>query len=231
MNVRLLMSQFVGVTVALAALLGTAGASAQGAATGYEVTITNLTAGETFTPPIVIVHGKNIQVFELGQQASPELKSVAEAGDTGPLAAAVSGLPQVDAVTTGPDAVGPGQSTTVTVNATKGFERITVAGMLIPTNDGFYSLNGVKLPDAAGGTVVYYATAYDAGTELNDELCAHIPGPPCNGEGLSEGDGEGYIHVHPGIHGIGDLNAAERDWRNPVAEIRVHAIAVPAPLG
>ena len=34
-------------------------------------------------------------------------------------------------------------------------------------------------------------------------------------------DKEGFIHVHAGIHGIGDLIEAERDWRNPVARIAI----------
>ena len=231
MKMRHLAFPLIGAAAALTALLGSVNATAQDAATSYEVTITNLTAGESFTQPIVIVHGKSIGVFDLGQPASAELTSLAEAGDTEPLATAVGSLPQVDAVATGEGLLGPGESATVTVNATRGFERLTVAAMLIPTNDGFYALNGVKLPDTAGDTLTYYATAYDAGTEPNDELCTHIPGPPCNGEGLSEGtDGEGFVHVHPGIHGVGDLNASERDWQNPVAQIRVHAIATQAPL-
>lgn len=226
MNIRVLTSSLGGVILGLLTLFGTVTAFGQSAATGYEVTITNLTPGESFTQPIVIVHGKSIGVFQLGQPASAELTALAEGGDTGPLATAVEALPQVDAVATGQELLGPGESTTVTVDAANGFERLTVAAMLIPTNDGFYALNGVTLPDTAGDTATYYATAYDAGTEPNDELCTHIPGPPCNGEGVSDGtDGEGFIHVHSGIHGVGDLSAAERDWRNPVALIRVHALA------
>ena len=52
----------------------------------------------------------------------------------------------------------------------------------------------------------------------------HIPGPICGGAGLSPGenpDDEGYVHIHRGIHGIGDLNASVYDWRNPVARITV----------
>jgi hypothetical protein len=33
------------------------------------------------------------------------------------------------------------------------------------------------------------------------------------------GGGERFVHIRAGIHGIGNLNAAQRDWRNPVAEI------------
>jgi hypothetical protein len=44
----------------------------------------------------------------------------------------------------------------------------------------------------------------------------------CGGEGGSPGVGEGYVHIHTGIHGIGDLlTAAMYDWRNPVAEITI----------
>ena len=32
-------------------------------------------------------------------------------------------------------------------------------------------------------------------------------------------DGEGFIHVHRGVHGIGDLDAAEYDWRNPMLRV------------
>ena len=57
--------------------------------------------------------------------------------------------------------------------------------------------------------------------------CANIPGPACGGAGPSpdaaEGD-EGYVHIHPGIHGIGDLDASEYDWRNPVAVIKIRRV-------
>ena len=73
------------------------------------------------------------------------------------------------------------------------------------------------------------ATAYDAGGELNDELCASIPGPPyveCDGPGGGgdAGGGEGYVHVHAGMHGTGDMTASERDWRNPVAKVSVRQV-------
>ena len=71
--------------------------------------------------------------------------------------------------------------------------------MLIPTNDAFVALNGVSLPRANRSTVVHMAVAYDAGSESNDEVCANIPGPVCGGDGSSDGDGEGYVHVHSGI--------------------------------
>ena len=32
---------------------------------------------------------------------------------------------------------------------------------------------------------------------------------------------EGFVHIHSGIHGTGDLSPAEWDWQNPVVEIAV----------
>ena len=34
-------------------------------------------------------------------------------------------------------------------------------------------------------------------------------------------DGEGYVHIHRGMHGIGDLAPEIYDWRNPVAAITI----------
>jgi hypothetical protein len=37
-------------------------------------------------------------------------------------------------------------------------------------------------------------------------------------------NGEGFIHVHAGIHGIGGsggLDPATYDWRNPVVELTI----------
>ena len=59
-------------------------------------------------------------------------------------------------------------------------------------------------------------------SEPNDEDCDNIPGPVCDGAGPSPGaGGEDYVHIHAGIHGIDDLVASERDWRNPVAYITI----------
>ncbi len=138
-------------------------------------------------------------------------------------------MPEVrDAVTSG-GLTNPGASTTLTVKTGAGFDHISVAAMLIPTNDGFFAINGVEGPEGSA-TLVLYSPAYDSGTERNDELCASIPGPfftECGGPGgggSPSGGEEGYVHIHAGIHGIGNLNAAMRDWRNPVAQVTIRRI-------
>src|SRR5713101_5271275 len=193
----------------------------------YEVTITNLTRGQTFTPILVASHMSGVHLFTLGQPASVEMEQLAEAGDTGPLAALLSAAPQVLDVKATAGPLPPGGSVKVTVAAGDPFGHLSVASMLVPTNDGFFALNDVQGP-IGDDMLTLFSPAYDAGTEANDELCSHIPGPPsvCQGEGFnaSRAGAEGYVHIHAGIHGIGNLNAAESDWRNPVAKIAVRRV-------
>jgi hypothetical protein len=96
-----------------------------------------------------------------------------------------------------------------------------LAAMLVTTNDAFTGLNNVRV---RAYPTTYHAVAYDAGAENNDESCAYIPGPPCgNLHQASDEAGEGYVYVHPGIQGIGDVGV-EYDWRNPVAKIRIRRV-------
>lgn len=185
----------------------------------YEVTITNLTNAISFTPILVSSHGKKVSIFAAGSPASAELTAIAEGGDTSLLADKLETHYHADVQNSG-GLLGPGESVTVEVNARRGARYISIASMMLPTNDGFISVNGVKAP--RHGTRTYYSSGYDAGTEPNDEVCANIPGPTCGGAGPSpEIDGEGYVHIHRGIHGIGDLAADVYDWRNPVARISI----------
>ena len=203
----------------------------------YEVTITNLTRGQRFTPVLVASHKEGVKLFELGAAASSQLRTLAEEGDVGPLSMLLAADPNVGDVKNSPppppptNLIAPGASVTVEVNAGGQFDHFSVAAMLIPTNDAFFAVNGMPGPKG-NDTITYLVPAYDAGTERNDELCGSIPGPgfaECitpsnpagNGGGAQVGGGEGYVHIHAGIHGIGNISAAMRDWRNPVARITI----------
>ena len=208
-------------------LLGAADAWGGDDGRRFEVTVTNLTRGQQFTPILVVSHRRGVKLFELGSPASSQLETLAEEGNTGPLKALLSAMPEVKGVTDSGALLNPGHSVTLTVKTGGGFDHVSVAAMLIPTNDGFLALNGVEGPNG-DETLMLFSPAYDAGTERNDELCASIPGPffaECGGPGGGAdvvGGAEGFVHVHAGIHGIGNLNASERDWRNPVARITIH---------
>lgn len=199
----------------------------------YEVTITNLTRGQQFTPILIATHPEGVRLFDLGAQASSQLEELAENGGTGPLTNLLAATPGVLDIQTSAGLLDPGQSVTVRIRGGGGIlggvgraRNFSLAGMLIPTNDGFVSIDDAPLPRGKQ-PLTLYALAYDAGTERNDELCESIPGPffdECNGPGTGGApseDAEGYVHIHAGIHGIGDMDEAARDWRNPVARITV----------
>lgn len=226
---RLIVAGFIAVS----GLVATQTASALDFGGRFEVTVTNLTRGQTFTPVLVASHREGVTLFALGAPASPELATLAEEGATAPLAALLLATRGVRAVADSgaPPAgfVGPGQSKTVVVAAGLGVDHISVAAMLIPTNDAFFALNGVEAPRGSE-MLTYFSPAYDSGSERNDELCASIPGPSfteCGGPGgggQPAGGEEGYVHIHAGMHGIGDFDASARDWRNPVARITIRRI-------
>lgn len=189
----------------------------------YKVTITNITSGQTFTPSIVLNHKKGVRLFTPGSPAGTSLATLAESGNTGPLSTMMSMNPKVADIAGSEGLLGPGESTIVKLKRSGGFNYISLAAMMIPTNDGFIALNGVMAP-RGHKSVMYLSPAYDAGTEVNDELCDNIPGPYCGGTGLSDEDGEGYVHIHAGIHGIADVPDDIFDWRNPVARVIIERV-------
>jgi hypothetical protein len=196
----------------------------------FEVRVTNLTRGQQFTPILVASHREGVRLFNLGEAASSQLATLAEEGNTAPLAALLMANPAVRDVESSSGLTDPGKSVTLTVDAPGAFDHISIAAMLIPTNDAFFAINGVEGP-RGNKELTLFSPAYDSGSERNDELCASIPGPlfmECNngpgGGGMPSGGEEGFVHIHAGIHGIGNLMPARRDWRNPVARIIIRRV-------
>lgn len=195
--------------------------SATAQAADYKITITNLTHAQYFTPALAASHTAGQPVFSPGHAASAELEAVAEGGDTGPLATMLGSSEDTWDITFADGLLAPGESVTVDLNARKKYRYVSLVSMLIPTNDAFVGLSGLQLPKKAGKPQTVMVPAFDAGTEMNDEICEHIPGPICGGEGMSQDGGEGFVSVHRGIHGIADLPAETYDWRNPAAKITI----------
>ncbi|CAM2006506.1 fasciclin domain-containing protein [Acanthopleuribacter pedis] len=201
----------------------------------YEVTITNVTKGQVFSPPVAVVHRADIALFHLGQPASGALRTMAEEGNTQPLADELAPLDQVYDIQTATGPIMPGTSATIRVTGAGNYNLISVAGMLVQTNDTFFAaelrrpvgLDGIfKNGDRESrSTAIAMATAYDAGTEVNDESCGSVPGPPCGAAGAPNTAGaEGYVYIANGIHGIGDLASETYDWRGPVARIVIKRV-------
>lgn len=195
----------------------------------YEVTVTNITYNQRFTPVLLATHRPEVAFFVLGQPASPGLATLAEEGNVAPLRTTLQSNPAVTATEAGSALLDPGKSVTFRIEGNPWRDRLSLAAMLIPTNDAFVALNAVPLPAPGQGMQSFTARAYDAGSEMNDELCASIPDPffaECGGPGggARVGGGEGFVHVHRGVHGVGQLKASDRDWRNPVASVQVRVV-------
>jgi hypothetical protein len=233
------------VAAAAAALAAAPGAEAKRADT-FDVTFTDLTGGQPLTPAVTATHRGRDELFRVGDRASFGLKEIAENGNNAPMLARLGsdrdvsdfveapGGPLVPAGSPG-DAMF-GQSTTFTITADGGARRLSLAAMLICTNDGFTGVNSLELPSKVDDSVTVETMAYDAGTEANTEDFADIV-PPCQSLiGVSSGEpGTGQsdpalaqndvIRHHAGITGRRDLVPAIHGWNvnAPVARITVTA--------
>jgi len=189
----------------------------------YRVTIANATHGQPLAPGLIITYRESFSLFELNGVASLGLATMTETGNPGELAGEVIGTHGVATADVligqnpppGPPVAIPGESNSKEIRT--GAKYISVVGMLAATNDAVYAVRGIRLP--RNGKITVYATAYDAGSELNSEAASDIPA--LGNDAYSEEDGEGFIHVHNGVHGGGDLVPADHDWRNPVVAITI----------
>ncbi len=208
-----------------------------GRARTYDVTIENLTTGQPFSPGIAATHTKRVHVFRRGAAASEGIRAIAEDGN--PLVAMdeLTGADGFhDVVVTGPPPVGcigcggPPFPTSITfqIEAASNAKRLSLAVMLICTNDGFVGLDRVKLPDGFKPRT-FYAGTYDAGTEANDELFTSMV-DPCGGSGPLAVGPDGLndrtatsddIARHRGISGVGDLDPSVYGFEKRVAKITV----------
>lgn len=188
----------------------------------YRVTITNATAHQVLTPPLLVTHNSQFELFSIGSPASEALATQAESGNPEPLHMEAAGSHGVFDSITGTDVIAYGQSASFDISAPKK-GNLSVTAMLATTNDGFAAISGVALPKRSAR---YFAYAYDAGSEANNESCSHVPGPPCAEDSGNErtAHGEGFVTIHNGIHGGSDLNPKQLDWRGPVAVITIQRL-------
>ena len=194
----------------------------------YEVTITNLTDGQPMTPFVIATHGDSVNLIDRGLAASNGLQQLAENGGVPVLVEELTSNAAVNDVAVAATAAGPlfpGETATATVTADVEARWITLAGMLICTNDGFAGVSNVKVPT---DSVTLYGYAYDAGTEINTEDYDDLV-PPCDGLGqtgetnpaLAE---NGVIHRHPGISGTADLDPSVHGWSGAVIMVEIELV-------
>ena len=215
----------VAILAIVGLLLLTAPLVAQGGPFEYRVTIYNLTKAQPFSPPVVVSHHDDIALFRAGTPASEQLALLAEDGDTSGLVELLGTLGDVEDVAVADGPVPPGGVAELTLRAPFPYHRLSAVGMLVNTNDAFFALDAATVPRQRFERETFYAPAYDAGSEFNNEDCDFIPGPACMSPGVRDtGDAEGYVYIHPGISGEVDLEASTYTWLNPVAKILVQRI-------
>lgn len=197
---------------AAALLLPTLASAAQ-----FSVTVYNLTHGQVITPPVFITHDKNYDLFDLTDSASAALRAMAEGGDTSLIVSEAGSSPHTLDVLASAAGIMPGESATFMLNATPSFPRFSMSGMLAQTNDTFIGVDNYSLERLVDrhDSRQMFLPALDAGTEVNDELMANIPGFG----GSGHVDEDGVIVVSSGITGAGDVSSADYTWLNPAALI------------
>jgi hypothetical protein len=182
--------------------------------------ITNLSQ-QIISPPVVASHTWEVAVFVPGRPASLDLAALAEDGDGSGLVELLSGHDDVLDVAAGSGPILPGETATFELKVRGKFNRISAVGMLVTTNDAFFGLSNFFV-DPSRAVQRVMVPAWDAGTEVNNESCDFIPGPPCGNPFMRDTEGaEGFVYVHSGVHGTGDLLPNQWDWQNPVVEIAV----------
>jgi hypothetical protein len=186
----------------------------------YRVTVENLTpsGSQPLSPPLLVVHSNRADVWSVGDIASHGVAAIAEDANNSVLESALTGYPGVRSVSTG--AGGPipsGTSRSYVVETQGRYNRLSLVTMLVNTNDAFTGLDSLRV---GGRHTVLMTAAYDAGSERNNELRSHIPGPCCNNPFVRDPEGR-VIAMHEGITGRGDLSATTYGWAGAVARITI----------
>ncbi|WP_068545309.1 spondin domain-containing protein [Thalassotalea crassostreae] len=224
---------------ALAATLGMATSLTTNAAE-LEITVQNLTQGIYYTPIIIAAHTSDAAMFRSGEMASSELQALAEGGDISSMSTLLASVSADINENPAGGLLGPGMSTSTMLSTSDSNMYLSMAAMILPTNDGFVGLDSWMIPTEAG-TYTFTLNAYDAGTEANDEIIngAGAPGMPgipaapgmdagTGGSGVTATETNNYVHIHRGnlgdsddMGGTSDLNNTVHRWLNPVAKVTV----------
>jgi len=163
----------------------------------YEVTVKNLTNAQPMSPIAVVLHDEG-QLWQLGEPASSAFEMLAESGDN----SAVLAESMVLAGQSGAGVLLSGMQETITVSIEDIMpQMLSVATMLVNTNDAFSGINAMVIKDlGVGESISMQTSSYDAGTEMNSELMTTIPGPAGGGEGFNEiRDDVNFVAMHPGV--------------------------------
>jgi len=200
-----------------------------GATKTWRVTIKNLTppgpgapGSQPMSPPLFVIHSRQADVWGVGEIASHGVAAIAEDANNAPLESALPAVQGVRTVLTGGGGPIPsGVTRSFTVETSGRFNRLSVVTMLVNTNDAFTGLDSLRL---RGHGSSHETMAYDSGSERNNELKSHIPGPCCGNAFVRDPEGA-LIGPHEGIIGRGQLSPALYDWNGAAARITIERVS------
>ena len=191
----------------------------------FQLKLDNLTSGQSFSAPIFVTHDSSEIVWQLGSSASNPFQQLAEQGDSQPLFTDLSLSPGgVGSIVRGAQEIAPLSSATFLINADSAHPLLSSAFSLLFTNDGFSGTEGANFNLFGGqSSGSYLLAAYDAGTEVNNELSLYV-----TGLGGVFGDPENSVITSPhvGILGIGDVPLS-RNFSGAVARLTITQVPEP----
>jgi len=163
----------------------------------YQVTMMNLTHSQPLSPITAVLHGDE-KMWMVGSSASTPLEKLAEGGDNADFIAQDSIIASI----ADSGVLLPGASASITINTTDtSATHLSVATMLVNTNDAFSGLTGLELSNLeVDQAMTWNLHVYDAGSEANSELAGTIPGPADGGIGFDAvRDDIDVVTLHAGV--------------------------------
>jgi len=190
----------------------------------FQVELSNLTANQPLVPIAAILHGPGFSGWQVGTPVSAGLEQLAESGSPAAFLAEAGASGSLRDSQAGSGVVLPGASTQITLTGVASDARLTLASMLVNTNDAFTGIADRSLAGLqVGQKMTFEVSTYDAGTEANRETSATVPGPAGGGEGFNPvRDDRDFVTIHSGIVSADDglatsaLNQSHR-FQNPAA--------------
>lgn len=173
----------------------------------FEVSVTNLSANQPFSPIAVIYHKDGYSAWSIGDEASSGLEELAESGMNEAFVTEAENHDAHLAAIGDDEFIGPGQTHTISASFANDDADIelTFATMLVNTNDAFTGLSGWHIGELqVGESLTRLAPIYDAGTEFNSEEAGTIPGP-ADSSGIEdrgfnpEREVSNVVTRHPGV--------------------------------
>lgn len=204
----------------------------------YSITVTNLTSGQPFSPLVYSLHYAGFSPFIIGMPSTVGLEKIAESGAADDFISEARSNSNVVIVDHATGLTLPGEtkvlSVTLSIDIAKSDQLLfSLVNMLGNTNDAFAAVDRVAIGAlAVDQSLTLNAISYDAGTELNTESAATVPGPAGGGEGFNvlRDDIADQVTVHPGAvtHDDGKVDSTLMQihrWDNPVARVTITRLA------